>query len=617
MGGVLIWRLIDVQLIRGQTFRSQAEDNRLHSFVIHPDRGVFLDRYGQPLVWNQRSYFQVDDAQALYHQRQPLSTEQAQQLLATNSAVVQTDSVRTYRYPEALAHALGYVGAVTADDLKENPQLRSDEVIGRAGLELTQERALHGLPGKELYEINAQGKRQRLVDTEPARPGQNVTTTFDPYLSEVAYQALKGQKGAVVIADAQTGELLSLVSAPSFNPNLLTQPLINEAEDQQRKATIAALFASPEKPFFNRAVSGSYPPGSVFKIVTALGGLETKAADASTQVIDEGVLKVGEYEYGNWYYRQYGRTEGPITIVRALARSNDIYFYKLAEWEGPDTLADYARLLGLGRPTEIQIPAETSGLVPDPAWKQQRFGEPWYLGNTYHFGIGQGDLLVSPVQVAQMMQAVANDGELCQLSVISHQPERCKELGLSPDTLTLVKQGLLDACSSGGTAFPFFPYNTERRTGESVAKDLQNGAAACKTGTAEFGGVVDSQGHRKTHGWFVTTFGVNRDQLLGATPSAQVQTATTPSDNTPTATTDPQDLALLRQKWVEEVRRGSFPSQLVIAVLVESDENKIYKEGSADAAPIAKAILDWMLGKQLNVTAPLPPNTTVEASFSE
>jgi penicillin-binding protein 2 len=267
-------------------------------------------------------------------------------------------------------------------------------------------------------------------------------------------------------------------------------------------------------------------------------------------------------------------------------------------------------LFGLGVPTQLQIPGEARGLVPDPAWKQQRFGEPWYLGNTYHFGIGQGDLLVSPVQVAQMMQAVANEGRLCQLSVLSHQPERCKDLGVSRENLTLVKQGLLDACSPSGTAYPFFAHNAARRTGVSVEQDLHNGAIACKTGTAEFGG-ADSRGYRKTHGWFVMAVGIDRQQL-GATPVATSSAQPSPASSAlPLAGSAPQDLNELRTRWIEQVQEHGFPNEVVIAVLVESDDTKPFKEGSSDAAPVAQSIVNWMLDQ---ASTPLPSLTTQNAT---
>lgn len=273
--------------------------------------------------------------------------------------------------------------------------------------------------------------------------------------------------------------------------------------------------------------------------MTALAGLEYGSFDRDTTVDDEGVLTVGDYSYENWYWRQYGGTEGVISIVRAIARSNDIFFYKAAEWTGPQRLADFARLMNLGQSTKSGLPGEQAGLVPDPIWKQQHFGETWFLGNTYHMGIGQGDVLVTPIQLQTIVSAVAARGRLCRPQLLLDNAPICQELSLQDESLAIVKEGMRQACQSGGTGFPFFDAEYE---------------VMCKTGTAEFG-EANEQGYRPTHGLFA--------------------------------------LAVTKQPRDSELSAVELQTDIVITVLVESDDHDLYKEGSQDAAPVARTIADW------------------------
>lgn len=592
---VLMARLIDLQLVQGESFRVKADDNRFYTLNVPAERGVFLDRYGQPLVWNTRRYFQVSNIGALQQTRTPIEREEALAQMATQSANVVATLERTYRFPTSLSHVLGFVGSVTAEDLAKKIPVTMQEQLGKLGLELTQQSLIRGLEGEDRYEINALGQRQKKVETVMPQPGENVQTTLDPYLSEVAYRSLGGQKGAVVIIDAETGEVLSLVSSPAFDANVLTNVELDPTAAEERKTKIQNYFTDPKQLFFNRAVDGSYPPGSVFKPIVALAGLEEGKIDANTVVVDEGILKVGEYEYGNWYYRQYGRTEGAISLVRALARSNDIYFYKAAEAAGPDGVAKMARMFGLGEQTGIQLRPQTKGLVPDPAWKEKTLGEQWFLGNTYHYGIGQGDILVSPIQMAQVMQTIANDGVRCPPTLLKKSAMGCTELGLQSENLTLILQGMLEACSTGGTAYPFFEYNARHRVADATVKeDIEAGAVACKTGTAEFG-AADANDHRKTHAWLIAEAGTNQEMLFGDQAPAQV--ATTAANFRTVVPQSEIAAAVSRSEWLAQIGSKGFPKKLVFAALVEADEEHPFREGSADAAPVVRQIVNWIEGR--------------------
>lgn len=606
-GTLLLIRLIHLQIFEGAFYESLVDANRFFTVILPKERGVLLDRYSEQMVYNEPVYFKLKNPERLYGEQVLIEHSEALQLLATSGEHVGMDTTRWYPAGAASAHILGYTGPVTAEDIEAQPRLRARDTIGKFGLERKYDEMLSGTSTKEVYEVNALGKKTRLVTTQPGKIGTSLTTTLDPYLTTVAAQALGEKTGAVIIEDAQTGGILALVSTPSFDPNILSKRESDPEKEKERRQKVSEFFTHPKQLFFNRASGGAYPPGSVFKLVTSMAALETGSVDVNTTVQDEGILKVGEYSYANWYFSQYGRVEGSISLQRAIARSNDIYFYKAAEWIGPEKLSDFAKIFGYGSRTGIELPGESAGFVPSPSWKEEKQGEKWFLGNTYHFGIGQGDLLVTPLQVAQMTQAVANRGNLCQPTVLAMDTKQCKGLGLNDENLQTVVAGMLDACSAGGTAFPFFEWNTKNRNLElEPYQALHEGAIACKTGTAEFG-ITTADNKKKTHGWFVMamdTKNIIKQQLTAAaeaTPSAEL------------AETSAQTDYLDHAAWLEQVTEDGFPEMIVITVLVESDEAGPYREGSRDAAPIGKALVDWMTGEVFEPVTPMVPPPDVIA----
>jgi len=621
-GTLTFVRLIDVQVIRGEHFLELAEANRLFKITLPRMRGLIVDRYGKPLVKNYPIYHQISDPHQVYAAKQLIAADLALSLMATQSGSVETTVRRVYPLGEVLAPVIGYTGVVSAEDLQKDKNLHPTDLVGKQGLERSFDLNLRGELGEELYEIDAMGRKNKLITSKLGEPGQNVKTSIDPYLSLIAYEAMGDHTGVVLITDGSTGDVLSLVSVPSYDANLITARYADEKLERFRQQTVAEMFTDERQLFFNRAVSGVYPPGSVFKLVTAAAGLSTAAIDAQTSVLDEGVLKVGDYSYANWYYSQYGGTEGEISLRRAIARSNDIYFYKAAEWIGPNRLAEAAREFGYGQPTGIELAGEQFGLVPDVDWKEQVLGERWFLGNTYHFGIGQGNLLVTPLQVNQMTQVLINHGSRCSPRLLPSLETDCHGVALADEHLDLILAGMLDACSSGGTAYPFFSWNERHREQElSAYEQIKRGAVACKTGTAEFGG-SDERGFKKTHGLFVMAVGVDEllkpfleevttddsatasssvvnmnDQNLNQQSNVQNMTQTGKSEVSQTADRVQLNLEKYRdhQAWLAEIRQHVFPEKIVITVLVESDEKQPFMEGSRDAAPVALEILEWMV----------------------
>lgn len=321
------------------------------------------------------------------------------------------------------------------------------------GVERQYEQILAGRDGKELVEVDALGKKLRTISTLAPTAGENLNLTIDGALQRIAFDQIKDKKGAVVATDPNTGAVLALVSSPSFNPE-----------------KVADFLTAPEEPLFNRAISGTYPSGSTFKIVTAVAGLETGKIDENFQVDDPGILVIGSYKFPNWKFLRDGGLQGTLNVVGALQKSNDIFFYKTGEMTGFENLSVWAKKIGLGRTLGVDLPGEAAGNWPDKI--------P-FLGDLYHLAIGQGDLLVTPLQVNAWTSVIANGGKLCVPHVVNKDNQNCTDLKISKKNLELVKEGMVAACKPGGTAWPLFGLE----------------GVACKTGTAEYGN------ENKTHAW--------------------------------------------------------------------------------------------------------------------
>lgn len=390
--------------------------------------------------------------------------------------------VREYPLKEAIAPVMGYLSEVKSSELGclEGLCYQPGTYIGRAGIEQVMESELRGRDGGRLVEVDSALREVRELGNNLAEAGSDVHLSIDSRLQKIMYDALAQKKGSAVAFDMQ-GRVLGLVSSPAYDPSHLTDYLTDT-----------------EKLYFlNRAIGGTYPPGSVFKPVTAYAGLMEGKITRDTQFEDTGEIKVGTYRYGNWYFDQYGRTEGSISLTKALARSNDIYFYKVGEAVGVENLVKWARKFGLGQPTGIELPGEKSGLVPDRLWKERATGEKWFLGNTYHMSIGQGDLLVTPLQVARMTLGIVS-GRLCTVSLFKDTPVECADLDLKTEDISSVREGMKEVCAPGGTAFPFFTFEPW---------------VLCKTGTAQHSGQKNKDD--LPHAWITLAYpGENPGMIL-------------------------------------------------------------------------------------------------------
>lgn len=466
---LLAGRLFELQIIFGSRNRLMAEGNRIKKIIVPAPRGTIYDRQNQPLVRNIPVYrlcpsTPLRAGPPLATSCQPVTREQAINLEAQGKTDdLRMDIGREYIYGSALAHVLGYLGEANEDEVRSG-QRQLGDLLGRTGIEEQYNALLSGEDGGELIEVDTQGNKVREIGKIEPVLGKDVRLSLDAKLSQVAYEALKNHSGAVIVSEATTGQILALVSSPSFDPENITPQVLSDRN----------------QPMFNRAIAGNYPPGSTFKIVTAAAGIEEGKIDKATIFEDTGQIVIGDYIYRNWYFSQYGKTEGKIDIVRAIKRSTDTFFYKVGEWVGPAKLTDWAKKFGLGKKTGIDISGEASGLVPDPA------AERWFLGNTYHLAIGQGDLLATPLQINLMTSVIASEGQLCRPTIAGNV--NCRDLKLKTETLALIKEGMKEACSTGGTAWPLFDFIP---------------AVACKTGTAEFAVPAGRQGdpQNRTHAW--------------------------------------------------------------------------------------------------------------------
>ncbi len=490
---VLFGRLADLQIIRGKYFKVLAEENRIRRVPIVAPRGKIYARGGEiiaenkmvmkSIVFNSNSGFEKHESEG------------------NSDEGLITEWVRTYPQGPEFAYITGYLGEVSKEELgKVEAECLSKgprelgSLMGRGGLEQVYDCILRGSDGEELIEVDALGRKVRTLGRKNPIPGSDLTTSIDFTLQKRIVELLDGKKGAIIVSDAR-GEILALTSSPTYDPNIFG--------NKKYSAEIAQVLSDRDLVLFNRAISGTYHPGSVFKPVVAIAALEEGKIDKSYIYDDQGFIALtsvyGNFTFNNWYFTQYGGREGKIGLERAIARSTDTFFYKLGELVGVERIDTWAHKFGLDELTGIDLPGEATGLVPNPIWKMQVKGERWFLGNTYHLAIGQGDLALTPIALNQVISAIANNGDYCSPH-IAESESKCKSLGIKEESIELIKNGMLGACSAGGTGYTFFDF--KERSGKDVS---------CKTGTAEVG-----DGSNDTHAWF-TAFAPYADPEIVAT----------------------------------------------------------------------------------------------------
>lgn len=428
-----------VQVARGDRYAELAEHNRLRKSPIQAPRGLIYDRNGRLLVENVPSYNLLLDRSrsasieaslamasrtlerpveelAAVLERYPATPRFQPVLIAEKLSLsevarfgvmgyehpefeIMVRHLRLYRHGPQTAHVLGYLGEVSETDLERpDSPYRPGELIGKKGLERVLDLSLRGRDGERVVVVDSRGRLMEEFGGELSRAGEPSRLTLDLELQQAAVRYMEDKVGAVVAMDPDNGEVLAMLSMPSFNANDFARRL--------ERSEWEALVSSEHFPLQNRAIQSTYPLGSVFKIVVALAGLGEGAVDEDDAVYCSGSVKLYKRHVRCWKYGGHGW----VNLKKSLKESCDVYFYLLGQKLGISTIAEYARRLGLGSTTGIELAGEQDGLVPDPEWSRRVRGEPWYPGETISVAIGQGPLLVTPLQVASMMAMVANGG---------------------------------------------------------------------------------------------------------------------------------------------------------------------------------------------------------------
>jgi len=479
---ILSLRLFQLTIVRGGYYARLANQNRAREIIIEPQRGKILDRKGFVLAENSPPEKTITKGRFI--------------------------SKRKYNEGLIFGHLIGYRQEANPQDLKNDlclNKLAYGDKVGKKPVEKLFECALRGKRGKKLIEVNAQGRPLKTLSIVHPVDGQTVQLAVDKLLQETAYQTIKKKKAAVVALKPRTGEVLILASSPSFDPQ--------DFEDGQ-STIIKDYLKNKDRPLFNRTLQGTYPPGSIFKLVVASAALNEKKITAKTIFQDTGTIKAGPITFGNWYFLQYGKKEGVVDIVKAIQRSNDIFFYKTGALAGPALIRDYSFRLGLGKKTGLGLP-ESEGTIPSPFWKKEKLAKRWFLGDTYNFSIGQGYVLTTPIQIAQMTTFFANNGLLCHPKILKngfssplidnrYQKTNCQKIAVAPNKLKLIREGMKKACAPGGTGWPFFHFRANLN-----GQGEQPISVGCKTGTAE-----SHHAGKKPHAWFTVFAPFNNPQII-------------------------------------------------------------------------------------------------------
>lgn len=528
---ILVIRLWQLQILHGSQYSDLSKANRLRIIATPAPRGIIFDRNGNPLVKNSPYFyasimpnaFTTKDIQSLskildipfdkikekmsenrlsplfpIRLKQGLSFQEVAYIESRRSdfpgLIIEVEVKREYVYGKVGAHLVGYLGKLTQTQAKEPAfqDVPRDAFIGQWGVEKLFDKSLRGLPGKTATEVNALGREIRLLKGQNPVKGKDVTLSIDIKLQQAADEAFGEKAGALVAINPNNGEILSMISKPSFNPNLFTRGI--KYEDWLN------LSQDKSNPILNRTVQSQYPPGSIFKIITAIAGLEEGVITPDTKINCKGGLKYGKWFFGCWRKRGHGF----VSLHRAITESCDTYFYEVGSRLGIDKIHDYALSLGLGKETGIELVKERKGLIPNVKWKREYKKLPWFPGETFNTAIGQGYVLTTPIQLAVLMSTIVNGGTQYKPILIKDaQPQITGHLKVRPETLEIIKKALHGVVhDKGGTGW---------------AAKSQITTIGGKTGTAQVVRIQeeskDLPEKYKDHAWFVAFAPVEKPQI--------------------------------------------------------------------------------------------------------
>ncbi len=521
MMSLLILRMWHLQVIRGDELRQRSENNSVRLRKIKPLRGLILDTNGQVLVDNQpsfdiifvptrtrntddvawklrniladRSLSLTSEIPSLGKKRWFPPVKLDKNISVEKLAVIETHTsdlpgvtveivpIRKYLSGEMTAHIIGYTGEVSPEDLKKDADsgFSVGDITGKDGLEKYLDQYLKGKSGAEQVEVNVLGKEIKVVGKIEPVSGYNVVLTVDASLQRIAWEEMKDKAGAVAVIDPRNGDVLAMVSTPSFDPNLFNGGI--SIDDWEELST------DPSHPLGNRAISGQYPPGSTYKLFVAAAALEEGLITPDTSFNCNGSLEFGNRKYRCWNKHGHGR----VNLHRAIVESCDVYFYNLGKLVGVDKIAKYARAFGLGQITGIDLPREKSGLIPTSEWKLSRFKEAWQQGETLSIAIGQGFDLVTPIQLVNAYGALANGGTVYRPRIVksietadgrilkTFEPEPKSTLPLSKETMDILTRALWGVVNENGG------------TGHALRR--KEADVSGKTGTAQVVGMPDDK----------------------------------------------------------------------------------------------------------------------------
>lgn len=537
---IILGRIFYLQIIKGEDYRLLAEGNRIRLEKQKAQRGIFYDRFGKILVYNKPTFSFYLTPTNLKNNKSneellknlnailKLSDEQLSNLIKLiqdnknhnylpiliKEGISYEDAIylkiktqtlpdfaiydEAYRYYPSgliLTHLLGYLGRISEAELtldKNSNNYSFNDKIGKTGLEFIYEKSLKGVDGYQKIEVDSQGREKKVISQQNSLNGKNFILTIDLDLQNKLYQTLERQlkrincsKAAAIALNPQNGEILALVSFPSYDNNLFSIK-INEADYQK-------LSTNENQPLFNRAISGEYPSGSTIKLAVAAAALEEGIIDKNSQILSTGGIKYGDWFFPDWKAGGHGLTN----IIKALAESVNTFFYLISidEYQnyrglGIDRLVDYLKKFNFGKLTNIDLLNEKSGFIPTPEWKEREKQESWYPGDTLHLAIGQGDLLVTPLQIALLTSFFAANGNIYQPHLVKEiftnetkkiiQPQKIVSDIIKPTNIDLVRMGMKAATSWGSArSLANLPIET-----------------AGKTGTAQV------SGNKSPHAWF-------------------------------------------------------------------------------------------------------------------
>ncbi|KAB2892091.1 MAG: penicillin-binding protein 2 [Desulfobulbaceae bacterium] len=551
---LIILRLWSLQINHGEEYRNRADSNRVRIRQVAAPRGHILDRKGREIVTNRPAFNVVlmredsrdlddvlkrlapilnEDITVLWNRVREASGTPRYLPIRLKEDIdwktlaflenhnkdfsgirIEVQPVRVFHYQDLAANVIGYLGAISKTELEEADKTvyRGGDLIGKMGLEKLREADLRGEKGNNYSEVDAKGFERKLLKSDDPMPGREIRLTLDVDLQQAAESLMEiGEKsGAVVAMEVKTGRLLAAVSTPHIRLNDFVGGISHERWQE--------LLDNPKHPLLNKVVQATYPPGSTYKVVTALAGLATGVITPDTPIYCPGHYTFGNRRYGCW--KKGGH--GTVTLMRALEESCDVYFYLVGQRVGVDTLAEFAGKFGLGRKTGVELEHEKSGLTPTKKWKLSRYQTKWQDGETLSTAIGQGFNLASPLQICQMTATLANGGKLFRPQIVEQvtdpdgkvvqtfRPELLEEIKGFDKYLALIRQGLVGVVNG--------PHGTAR------SAKIDGITVAGKTGTAQ---VVKVAAYRhlkeedipykfRDHAWF-TAFAPAEDPEIAVT----------------------------------------------------------------------------------------------------